>query len=153
MKNKIFMFIIIMAAIGFWFYVVFGDRIYTDNLECRAQLEKEMGAACGGNSKAFGMGTFDFLLSMYGDGQGYLIILGSYTCPGMQEVVVDRKLDFSYQTQGGYYLLKMRKTTDEVKKAFRVFTHREVEIKFTRLGKDEYQVSLPFEPTLVCKKG
>lgn len=153
MKNKFLMIIAIIVAVGFWLYVVWGERFHTDNLECRAQLEKEMGGACMGNRKDFGIGTFDFLLSMYGDGQGYLIILGSYTCPGMQEVVVDSKLDFNYQTQGGYYLLKMRKTTDEVKKAFRVFTHREVEIKFTPLGKEEYQVSLPFEPSLVCKKG
>lgn len=152
MKTKIFILITIITAVCYGFYLFWGERIQSDKLECRAKLVREMEGVCKDDGKGYGMGTFNYLLSMHGDGQGYLIILGAYACPNAPQVLVDNKIDFNYQKKGGYYSLQTGETTPEIKKIFRVFTHPDLKIKITPLDQWEYLVSMPFEPPLVCKK-
>lgn len=152
MRIKLLILIGIMAAVSYGIYFSWNERGLGDTFECRAILVKEMEGTCRGDENGYGTGKFYFLLSMYGKGQGYLMVSGAYACPGMPERLIDNKIQFSVQRKGSYYALRTGDTPPELKRLFSVFTNPEVIIKITDLAEGEALVSLPFDPPLVCKK-
>ncbi|CAI1959065.1 Uncharacterised protein [Serratia quinivorans] len=115
--------------------------------ECQARIHTRMAAnTCQGDS------ITELFLAMHGNGKGYLVVSGSYTCPHAQPQLVERIVDFTYKKEGSYYSARFGARNPELAAIFKLFRYDEVKFKITPLGNREYLLSSPWQTPMVCKR-
>lgn len=145
-KNIIMAFVIIMGltALG---YLRWRDEINNTVFECRAKFHSIIPAdVCQGKT------DYNLFLSMPGNGSGYLIVLGTYSCINKPPVLVDTKVDFTYKKEGGYYALQFGKRPEELSRLIKVFKYEGIKVKIRKMDVDDYLIYFPFEAPFFCKK-
>lgn len=122
---------------------------YTDGaFECRAYVRIGMAAdTCQGESK------FILFLSMNGDGNGYFMVTGNYTCPSSKPTFVDEIVEFTYKKEGGYDTIQLGPRSHEVVNLFDILKYDF--IKFRAMPLDiygVYQLESPLRTPTVCRR-
>ncbi|MGU9760798.1 hypothetical protein ACV1BL_25255 (plasmid) [Serratia marcescens] len=125
----------------------FGE--YTDDaFECRAYVRIGMAAdTCQGESK------FILFLSINGDGNGYFMVTGNYTCPSSNPVFVDEIVDFTYKKERGYDTIQLGPRSHEIVNIFDVLKYDDIKIKIMQLDTyGVYQLDSPLRTPTVCRR-
>lgn len=147
MKRNLILIVAVVTALAAVGYFRWKEAVQENALECRAKLHSRMAA-----NTCQGISVFDIFLSIHGDGAGYFIVLGTYTCPNAPPKLVNSTVEFTYKKEGNYYAMNLEKRSPELPKLFNVLKYDEIKLKITRLSTSEYLLNLPFEPPMVCKR-
>lgn len=146
MKNKVFLLVFLMAAVGlFVLYWGGASRDVGKGIECRARVYTKLIAnACDVRT------TVDVFLSLRGDGKGDLLVSGTHSCLNTPLEELESIVNFTYSREGGYYSIHFGSRNPAVSKLFNVFKDDDIKIKFTSVGDNDYIVSSPVETLMVC---
>ncbi|HGM5491174.1 TPA: hypothetical protein ACKP1B_002828 [Serratia fonticola] len=115
------------------------------SFECRARINSKLDA--NGCNKTSAIDTF---LALHGNGKGYMVLSGSYSCPNTELKTIDSTIDFTYQKAGGYYSLHLGPRSPEVIKLVGSLKNDEVKFKLTEMANGDYIITTPIQTVLMC---
>lgn len=145
-KSNFFLLLLVVPFLGYWGWKSVGQD-QADGFECQARIHTKMAAnTCQGES------ITELFLAMHGNGKGYVLLSGSYTCPNTEPKLVEKIVDFTYKKEGSYYAVNLGKVNPDLAVIFKVFRYEEVKFKITPLGAREYLLSSPWQTPMVCKR-
>ncbi|CAI1939488.1 hypothetical protein [Serratia fonticola] len=148
MKMKIKLVLLLMMAavvalsVGYW---VWEADDPDSQFECRSRVySKLIDNACNKSS------TVDVFLSLQGDGEGYLLVSGTHSCPQTPLVELESIVNFTYSRKGGYYSIHLGQRNPAVIELFDALKDDNIKVKFTKVDDNNYIVSSPIETLMVC---
>lgn len=144
MKTKLLVLAMVMM-VAWVVYAVWQRTLQDRVFECRAQLHTKIaGYSCDRNS------VFDVFISMHGNGEGYLLISGTYACPNASPKLADGIVDFRYKKEAGYYAIHMGERDSELINIFKVLKYDNIKLKISRVNTWDYILSLPNQTLMIC---
>jgi hypothetical protein len=146
MKKKFSLLFMIAAVVALSVgYGIFGGVDPGSKFECRARVYSKLIAnACDKTS------TVDVFLSLHGDGEGYLLVSGTHSCPKTPLVELESVVNFTYSRKGGYYSIHLGQRNPAVIELFDALKDDDIKVKFTKVDDNNYIVSSPIETLMVC---
>lgn len=145
MKVKFSLLLLFLTAAVFMGYWGWKNLALDNGFECRGRVHAKLIAnACNKSS------VVDVFLSMHGNGEGYLLVAGTHSCPKTTLKTINGVVDFTYTREGSYYSMHMGKRSPEMIELFDVLNHDDIKIKVTEVNNDDYIISLPFETLMMC---
>lgn len=146
-NNKLIMLgllsIAILLAFFTWKYTA-----QTLDFECRTKMKRMLFA----NDTCNKSSVFEVFFSMQKDGNGYLLVSGSYSCSDSQQISVDGMDKFTYKKEGTYYSLGFLNKKRELNEIFNVLNYENIKIKITELTNGDYIIATPIEIIMLCSK-
>ncbi|MGQ8775449.1 hypothetical protein ACUTQ5_13705 [Serratia sp. NA_112.1] len=145
-KSSVFLLIMVGLLLGYLGWKSVGQEL-DGGFECQARIHTRMAAnTCQGDS------ITELFLAMHGNGKGYVVVSGSYTCPNAQPQLVERIVEFTYKKEGSYYAVRFGARNPDLAVIFKLFRYDEVKFKIIPLGGQEYLLSSPWQTPMVCKR-
>ncbi|ARZ00585.1 hypothetical protein QMA0440_01241 [Yersinia ruckeri] len=125
------------------------DYIATNQgFECHGQMKRKLfvNSTCNKNS------IFDVFFSMQNNGEGYLLVSGTYSCHDSEQTSVDGMIRFKHKKEGSYHSIDFDNKNKELSEIFDVLNYDNIKIKITELSNNDYIISTPIETIMVCSK-
>lgn len=145
-KSSVFLLSVVGVLLGYWGWKSM-IKEPEDGFECQARIHTRMAAnTCQGDS------ITELFLAMHGNGKGYLVVSGSYTCPNAQPQLVEKTVEFTYKKEGSYFAVRFGARNPDLEVIFKLFKYDEVKFKIIPLGNREYLLSSPWQTPMVCKR-
>ncbi|MCW6651912.1 hypothetical protein, partial [Yersinia ruckeri] len=95
---------------------------------------------------------FDVFFSMQNNGEGYLLVSGTYSCHDSEQTSVDGMIRFKHKKEGSYHSIDFDNKNKELSEIFDVLNYDNIKIKITELSNNDYIISTPIETIMVCSK-
>lgn len=92
----------------------------------------------------------DVFFSFHGNGNGYFLVDGTFSCQNELPKVLTGLINFDYKKQGNYYSIHMKERNAALSEAFTMLTYSSIKLKITRLNSADFIMTLPNETLLVC---
>ncbi|XGI78486.1 hypothetical protein ACED16_15400 [Enterobacter hormaechei] len=115
-------------------------------LECHARFYNEVNnVPCDIKSR------LDVFLSM-SQGKGNFYLSGSHSCKRSDYREIKGTAYFNYERQGSYYRLHFQEANKDLQELFYILREKEVRLKITNLGNDDYIVTTPVNTLMMCTR-
>lgn len=96
----------------------------------------------------------DFFLSMKEDGTGYIIITGTAACKDESNMIYkNNTINYTYTKEGGFYSLTLGARDPEIFRLAKLFKEDVIKIKITKTNSNDYIISTPLNPMMMCTSG
>ena len=151
MKKRTYL--VIMATIMMIALIYSIIRIYIyetipTNFNCRAQVyvwDNATFLPCTRKSSS------NFFLAIKDDGTGYIIISGTTACEDEKKLETQSEtINFTYAKEGGFYSLTLGPRDLSDSRIAKVFTDKIIKIKISKVNSNDYIISTPIRPILMC---
>lgn len=93
----------------------------------------------------------NFFFAMKDDGTGYIIISGTSVCEDENQLVAQSEtINFTYTEEGDFYSLTLGPRDVSESRIAKVLTDEVIKIKITKTNSNDYIITTPLRPILMC---
>ncbi|CNC53259.1 Uncharacterised protein [Yersinia intermedia] len=147
MKRNTKLFVLLFLILTFFLtFFVWKYLVQDEGFECRAQMKRILIADNTCNKSS----VFDVFLSMQHNGEGYLLVSGTYSCPDSDQTSVDGIERFTYKKEGNYFSLYFNNKNKKLGDIFNVLDYDNIKIKITPMTNGDYIIASPIETIMMC---